>query len=309
MQPIAGRVTGAKAGLRVVLFARSGTWWVQPFSNEPFTALDRDFTWKASTHMGTEYAALLVKPGFTPPKTTDVLPPKGGAVLAVATVEGKPSGLSPTLVPKTIQFSGYQWEVLQLPSDSGGVMHLNSASNAWTDERGWLHLRIAREASEWSCAEISLTRSLGYGAYSFVLHEGPELDPGAVLGMFTWDTEESGQNHREFDIEVSQWGDPAGKNSQFTIQPYYVPGHVFRFDSPRAFLVHSFQWQPGRVSFKTVRASTEKSQHIVAEQVFTSGIPSPGGERVHINLYTYGKSRTPQRRGNEVVIEKFEYLP
>jgi hypothetical protein len=47
----------------------------------------------------------------------------------------------------------------------------------------------------------------------------------------------------------------------------------------------------------------------MAEHVFTSGIPSPGGESVHINLYIFGKSRTPQQNGVEVLIEKFEYLP
>jgi len=48
---------------------------------------------------------------------------------------------------------------------------------------------------------------------------------------------------------------------------------------------------------------------VVAGHAFTSGIPSPGGERVHINLYIYGKSRTPQKSGVEVVIEKFAHLP
>src|ERR671910_758 len=34
---IAGRVSGARPGNRVVLFARSGVWWVQPFTVRPFT--------------------------------------------------------------------------------------------------------------------------------------------------------------------------------------------------------------------------------------------------------------------------------
>jgi hypothetical protein len=133
----------------------------------------------------------------------------------------------------------------------------------------------------------------------------PPLEPGTVLGMFTYDQMESGQNHREIDIELSQWGDPLSKNSQFAIQPYYVPANVFRFNSPRAALTQSFRWEPARVSFRSQRASNEH----IAEHVFTSGIPTPGGERVHLNLYTFGKSRTPQTNGIEVVIEKFEYLP
>jgi hypothetical protein len=188
-------------------------------------------------------------------------------------------------------------------------MHANTASNVWTDRRGWLHLRIARESGQWTCAEISLSRSLGYGSYSFVVREIAHIEPGTVLGMFTRDPLEAGQNHREIDIELSQWGDPGSKNAQFTIQPYYVAANVFRFNSPSAPLTHSFHWEPERVSFQTARESPGKPSRVVAEHAFTSGIPSPGGERVHINLYTYGKSRTPQQNGVEVVIEKFAYLP
>jgi len=309
MQKIAGRVTGARAQeQKIVLFARAGTWWVQPFSKMPYTPIQEDSTWNSSIHLGTEYAALLVEPAYSAPRTTDVLPAKGGAIIAVATIEGRKSKAVEVPVPKKLQFSGYEWDVVQIPSDSAGVMHVNSPSNAWTDEKGWLHLRIARESNEWTCAEVALTRSLGYGSYSFLLREAPHLEAGTVLGMFTWDPLEAGQNHREIDIELSQWGEPAAKNAQFTIQPYYVPANVFRFMSPPGTLTHSFRWEPGRVSFKTALGNSEKARP-VAEHMFTSGIPSSGGERLHINLYIFGKSRTPQQRGVEVVFEKFAYLP
>src|ERR1051325_3027338 len=77
MERIAGRVSGARASQRVVLFARSGTWWIQPFSDRPFTSIEPDSTWKTATHLGTEYAALLVEAGYVPPTTTDVLPAAG----------------------------------------------------------------------------------------------------------------------------------------------------------------------------------------------------------------------------------------
>jgi hypothetical protein len=188
-------------------------------------------------------------------------------------------------------------------------MHANKASNVRTDGAGRLHLRIAREQDQWTCAEITLSRSLGYGSYSFAVHEMPHLEPGTVLGLFTWDLLESGQNNREMDVELSQWGDPGAKNAQFAIQPYYVPANIFRFNSPAAPVTHSFDWEPGRVSFRTAQEGPGAASRPVATHVFTSGIPSPGGERVHINLYIFGKSRTPQQRGVEVVIEKFEYLP
>jgi hypothetical protein len=289
-----------------VVFAKSGTWWVQPVSNKPFTAIRQDSTWETETHMGTEYAALLVDPEYWPPKTTDVLPGRGKGVVAVATIEGTPPAEK---VPKRIYFSGYEWEVLQLPTDSAGVSHANSTSNVWTDSRGQLHLRISREGEEWKCAEVKLTRSLGYGKYTFQVQRTPTLEPGTVFGMFTWDDMEAGQNHREIDIELSQWGDPTVKNAQFALQPYYVAANVFRFIAPSAPLRYSFDWELGRVALRADHATGERSVGVVAEHVFTAGVPSPGGETVRINLYIYGKSRTPQRHGVEVVIDKFEFLP
>lgn len=304
MEAIAGIAKGATAGQRIVLYAKSGSWWVQPLSSKPFTEIHADGSWSSSTHMGTEYAALLVDATYAPLGTADVLPPIGKGVIATQTVPGRASQASSA--PKKIQFSGYEWEVRQLPSDSGGVMHVNSPSNAWTDANGWLHLRIAKDGDNWTCAEVYLLRSLGYGTYSFVVHDVPKLDPGSVLGMFTWDDAEAGQNHREIDIELSRWGDPAAKNGQFVIQPYYVPANVFRFDTSIGPHRFSFRWEPGRVLFQTVR---DKSPRPLAEHLFTSGVPFPGGEALHINLYVYGKSRTPQQNGAEVVIERFEFLP
>jgi hypothetical protein len=47
----------------------------------------------------------------------------------------------------------------------------------------------------------------------------------------------------------------------------------------------------------------------VGEHVFTSGVPPPGSESIHMNLYVFGNTSNPLRRGAEVIIEKFEYLP
>jgi len=85
---IKGRVTGAQAGQRIVLYARGETtWWVQPFANQPFTLIQANSKWSSSTHPGTEYAALLVGPDFKPPLTTAVLPTEG--VLASAVTKGE----------------------------------------------------------------------------------------------------------------------------------------------------------------------------------------------------------------------------
>jgi hypothetical protein len=48
---------------------------------------------------------------------------------------------------------------------------------------------------------------------------------------------------------------------------------------------------------------------VVAQHVFTSGVPSAGNEMLRMNLYVFRRSLMPLQRGTEVVIEKFEYLP
>jgi len=189
-------------------------------------------------------------------------------------------------------------------------MNIYDPGNAWTDGDGALHLRIAKKSGKWTCAEVTLTRSFGYGTYSFVVRDTSHLEPAAVFAMFTWDYAGGDQNNREMDIEISRWGDPASKNTQYEIQPFYLPANVARFTASGGVLTHSFRWEPGRVSFKTARGSvTDSRSEVISAHVFTSGVPSPGVESARMALYVYGKTDMPVQNDAEVVIEKFEYLP
>ena len=302
---IAGRVTGAAPGQRIVLYARSGHWWVQPLTVQPFTTVQPDGTWKNTTHLGTEYAALLVASGFRPPDTAASLPEVGGSVVAIAKVKGTGQY---SAAPKTLSFSGYEWQVRQIPSDRGGQNDYDPA-NAWTDAEGLLHLRLARRDGHWTSAEVILTRSLGYGTYAFTVRDTSTLDPAAAFGMITWDEEALDQNHRELDIEISRWGDPSVPNAQYVLQPYYVPANVARFSAPAGTLTHSFRWEPGRVLFRTARGRNAVRTEVVARKEFTAGAPSPGTERVRMNLYRFRYARIEPQKDVEVVIERFQYLP
>ena len=304
--PIAGRVVGARPGLRIVLYAKAGVWWVQPTRDEPFTSIQPDSTWTTSTHLGMEYAVLLVELGYRPATKIDALPPEGGDVIAVKAVPGEKSNQAG---PRTLQFSGYEWQIRSVRSTRGGRNNNYDTANAWTDENGFLHLRIAQQDGEWSCAEVKLPRSLGYGTYRFVVRDVSHVEPAVVLSLFTWDEAEAGQNHREMNIELARWGDAASKNAQYVVQPYYVPANVVRFNVPAGVLTHSFRWEPGRVEFKTVRGPVADGPTPIAQHVFTSGVPSPGGESIHLDLYLFGNAKDPLQNDIEVVIEKFEYLP
>jgi len=306
---IAGRVVGARPGEQIVVFAKSdvGIWWVQPLTAEPFTAIASDGTWKNTIHLGIEYAALLVQAGYRPPPTTEVLPKPGGDVVAVATVKGR-GGFVPAPL-KRLTFSGYEWDVRQTPSDRGGANDYAS-DNAWTDADGLLHLTLRQRDGDWSSAEVTLTRTLGYGTYMFVVRDTSQLDPAAAMGMFTYDDGAGDQNHRELSIEVSRWGDRSISNAQYVVQPYYVPANVSRFAAPAGRVSHSFRWEPGRAVFRTVRGSgLSAGQPAVAQHEFTSGVPISGNEHVHINLYFFRYSPSPPQREVEVVIERFQYFP
>jgi hypothetical protein len=305
---IEGRVIGAKTGQRVVLYAKSGIWWVQPFAAKPFTEIQSDSKWKSSIHLGTEYAALLVDTTYVPAPGLHELPPPGGSVIAVASVRGK--GFTPPIPRKIVRFSGYDWEVRQEPSTRGGKENPYIAGNAWTDEAGLLHLRVTRQGNRWACAEVSLTRTLGAGTYLFTVSDVSHMDPAAAMSFYTWDDVAPDQHHRELDLEISRWGNPASNNAQYVIQPYYEPSNVVRFEVPAGQVTFSFHWEPHEVAFKTERGdATGSGGRALSEHVFTSGVPSPGGESLHMNLYAFGNTHVPMQSGSEVVIEKFKYLP
>ena len=307
MSYIEGRVSNAAPGQQIVIYAHSGVWWIQPFANQPITKIQPDSTWRNSTHLGTEYAAILVEPGYRTASKVTTLPAEGNGVLAVATAKGKPAA---PIVSKVIHFSGYDWNVRAAGSDRGGEPNAYDPENAWVDQNGHLHLLMQQREGTWSCAEVSMTRSLGYGSYIFVVQDTGHLSPSAVLGLYTADDLRTDDVRTELDIELSRWGIPASKNAQYVIQPFYVPENVARFTAPPGVLTHMFRWQPGTAFFQTVRGlQTGSSTAKVSEHKFTSGVPVPANETVHMDLYDFRHSRNSSQQPVEVVIEKFEFLP
>ncbi|MGH9632467.1 MAG: glycoside hydrolase family 16 protein [Bryobacteraceae bacterium] len=295
---IEGRVTGGSPGQKIVLYARTGKWWVQPLVDQPMTDLRPNFKWTNATHLGTHYGALLVKDGYRPQRVLDSLPGTDDNILAVAVVPGAERPPSPVM-----DFSGYQWRLRDAPSSRGG-QNVYSPSNISIDEQGAMHLRISKAEKDWSCAEASLTRNLGYGTYEFVVRGLETLEPAAVFGMFTYDYASGALRNREMDIEISRWGDPANKNAQYALQPYDVATNVHRFNVPAGTLTFSLRWEQGRITFRTLRGSTDVSEH-----AFTAGVPSPGIESIRIALYVYRAAVGKLQHPMEVVIERFTYYP
>lgn len=306
---IEGRVTGARSDQQIVLYARSEElWWVQPFTDRPFTKIQGDSRWKSETHLGTEYAALLVNHAYIPPDTTETLPLPGGGVVAVAVIKGN-GPEPPTTAPKMVNFSGYDWRVRIGASYRGGSRNAFDPENAWTDKSGALHLRITSSQDGWKSAEVKLVRSLGYGTYRFKVGDVSHLEPSAILTLLDWDGLGTEQNRRELDIEIGRWGFEDNDNAQYVVQPYYIPVNIAKFRVPGGVLTYSFHWEPGQVTFSTVAGSPDRATRVISQHVFTSGVPSPVGDSVRISLYAFGNGQVPLKKETEVVIEKFEYLP
>jgi hypothetical protein len=307
MDFIEGRTSDAKPGQQIVLYARSDIWWIQPFANQTFTKIQPDSTWRNSTHLGTDYAAILVEPGFHPATKLKTLPAEGNGVVAIATSVGKP--VAP-IVSKVIHFSGYDWNVRNAASDRGGEPNAYDPSNVWIDKNGYLHLRMEEHDGLWTCAEVSLTRSLGYGSYIFVVQDIGHFGPSAALGLYTNDDFRTDDSPSELGIELSRWGIADSRNAQYVVQPFYVPENVSRFMAPPGVLTHMLRWESERASFKTVRGSAIGSgAATISEHIFTSGVPTPAKETAHIGLYSYRHSKNASQQPVEVVIEKFEFLP
>jgi hypothetical protein len=306
---IAGSVRNARPGQQIVIYAHSGPWWVQPWPDRPLISINADSTWSTDTHLGFEYAALLVDRDYHPLPTMDLPPTQGGSVALVRIVKGIGT---PQFAPtRPLKFSGYDWEVRTIASDKGGTNNLYDPDNAWTDASGALHLQIKKKTDRWSCAEIFLTRSLGYGTYLVTVRDTSHLEPAAVFSMFTFEEWGNEQHYREMDLEVSRWGDAASKNNtQYVIQPFYIPGNLFAFAAPSGPLTYLLHWESGRAIFKTIRGkSTGTGRQVVSEHEFTSGIPSPGQAKPRLIFYVVASDKNPLQKDNEVVVEKFEYLP
>jgi hypothetical protein len=309
LDTISGRVTNAGPKQQIVIYSHSGQWWVQPEPDRPFIPIKADSTWSTESHLGFEYAALLVDPDYHPPPTMDVTPTQGGSIALVTIVKGVGT---PQFAPHgSLKFSGYDWDVRMTESDKGGMSNLYDAENAWTDASGALHMQIKKKSGRWSCAEIWLNRSLGYGTYSVTVRDTSHLEPAANFSMFTFDEWGSEQHFREMDVEVGGPGDAANKNNaRYVIQPLYMAGNLFAFAAPSGTLTYVLRWEPGRASFKTFRGrSAGGGVQLVSEHEFTSAIPAPGKSVIRLTFYAVASEKNPMQKPSEVVVEKFEYLP
>jgi hypothetical protein len=216
----------------------------------------------------------------------------------------------------TIRFSGYKWKVKNSESRVGPGPNYFSAdpSNVWVDKKGLLHLKLRQKGENWYCAEVVLSKSLGYGKYIFNLATKlDELDKNIVFGIFTWN-DKPDANHHEVDIELSKWGNEEFLNSQYVVQPDTSEKNKKRFEMKLEgnFTSHIINWNPDSLVFESYHGnyiSSERNVPINSWSYSHSSIPDPRQAKIRINIWLFKGITPSDLEEQEVIVESFNFIP
>jgi hypothetical protein len=266
-----------------------------------------------SLHAADRHAEPLPRPGFRGRWQTGIVTlasllfPPGNPVAAVPA----PAAAARSRAPHAIVFSGYEWVAKSSRRVVGPGPNLFSEENIEIDNDGRLHLRIVRRRDGWTSAEIGSRRQFGYGTYRFSVASGPQ-DPRAVLGMFTWDDDDSAAHHREIDIEIGRWGRAVGPNVQCVVQPSRHPDNIIRFAMPDGPAVHEFVWSRNGVSCLSRRVPPIGGEAAFGERYrhdLRGSAPPEGAANVRINLWLADGLPPSHGADVEAIVERFEFVP
>ena len=220
-----------------------------------------------------------------------------------ATAAGKPG------YPDRVTWSGGTWQVKTSRSAVGPGPNVYARENVSVDAAGALHLRIARNAKgAWTSAEVIGPTSHGYGTYTFTIASPLDtLDPNVVLGLFTW-SDKAPYAHREIDVEFARWGSATdATNAQYVVQPWDAANHLARFSQgSSAPSTHSFTWRAGSVAWE----SRDAAGAITSSYAYGGAdVPTPGDERVRLNLWLFNGAAPANGQPVEVVVTSFVFTP
>jgi hypothetical protein len=224
---------------------------------------------------------------------------------------------------KTLQFSGYTWEVRSGGGNPGPCDWKDT--NAWTDENGFLHLRLSKSNGVWHCAEVSMLESLDFGKYQFwVIGQIDTLDPSVVLGLFSY-LGPPGSGTNEIDVEIARWGDPTRENLDYNVYPSFADsscqnniddcahGKEFYFTLNGSYTTHRYIWDSTNVLFKSLHDHVNNNDNLFAKWRFTPAnylkrIPQ-GPMPIHMNLWLFDQVPPADGQPVEIVIRSFTYTP
>lgn len=228
-------------------------------------------------------------------------------------------GLQGVAAAKTLQFSGYTWEVRSGGGDPGPCVW--NESNAWIDENGYLHLKLTKVGGVWNCAQVQMPQSLGFGTYQFwVIGEIHKLDPNVVLGLFSY-AGPPGTN--EIDIELARWGSSGNPNLNYVGWPAQADkdcledistcarGESFEFSSNGTYTTHRYTWDSKSIRFKSLYGHQTYNRYLFAKWDFVPSNPLKWIPQdpmpVMMNLWTLNGGAPMDGQPVEIVIRSFTY--
>jgi hypothetical protein len=295
---------------KIVIYALTNEWYVQPLTDAPFTDIAANGTWESSTNPWSSLVILLVNPAnYTTPAATSITNPAlDQGVLAWTAY---PAG------PVSLNFSGYTWGIKTTGNSSGD--QFDPGPNFWSNDSSvvytaadGLHLKINRINGAWQCGEVYLTQSLGYGTYKArVSSDLSHLDLSTVAApLFIY-----ASPVQELDSEFSGLGGLVARpyNAEFVVQPYTVSGNIAYYTQPStAQFTIQMEWQADHVAFTTWNGWTDApaAADIIYQWTYAgSYIPPPGQERVHMNLWLLNGTAPTSGTGDQIVINAFTFQP
>jgi hypothetical protein len=354
-RPLSGTVTNISPGdygkykVGVLLFISGIGWWSKPFCNQLFVPISNG-TWSADVGTGgpgsEDYSAV---------KYVAYLLPQGAMGTCHGNMDGLPLDLETQAVARAyldrpnpgrrhIVFAGLNWDVTANtfgPIYPGPCIFSDSTNNVFIDGSGNLHLKIVNAGGTWTCSEVvprvndqlQQEQRYAYGTYTYYLANAVDnLDPNAVVGLFTWSNdpayagpfspwENNPQGgvggHSELDVEFSKGlaGYPP-HNAQFCVQPY-TSNPCSQFTMPAGYNNSTaiINWFPNGINFQVQDANG----NVLANYSYSGAVPPPadnGGwnglfpspQQARLNLWAIGGSPLNGQEV-EVVISGFTYVP
>jgi hypothetical protein len=223
-------------------------------------------------------------------------------------------------LPATITWSGRTWNVT-----SGGMVAGNtgSAGNVVVDSNGYLHLKISKSGTAWTCAELFTTGNIGFGSYRWQV-DGPvdKMDKNVVLGLFPYgpDIGLGADGTNEIDVEYSRWGNAAWPDGNYTVYPNSgatVGDTTFDFTLSGTLTTSSFVWNATSIAYRTQQGLKPMGDTSGTIKTWTYAPANPSvnipqrAMPVGMNLWLCDGSGNAPSNGLpvEIVIHSFDYIP
>jgi hypothetical protein len=305
---IRGRTERA-SGLRVVGWARTDRFYLQPRSDAPFTPIGNDGSFQFATNPWDQVVVLLVDDTYEVPAASslDYHPATDAGVRAWAEY---PPG-------RRIEFAARCWHVKDStphPTGPGPTVFAATDEHVHVDDAGRLHLAVRRYGETWAGAEVVATQPLGFGDYTYQVESVlAQLPVPLVFSGFLF-----ASLAREIDIEFSRaltasCAAPPGADGQFVVQPFTRPGNRQCFVVPPGVLTtHRIRWRPAGVEFASWEGASPTppaDPARVRTWAYTGAdVPAAGGVRMRFNLWLVA-GIPPTQVPYEIIVRSFTFAP